>query len=198
MVFIKSTALLSLLAAVSAAPALEERTVSANVPVYITAGGGNSKAPTPFLGKYFSASGNNIWLGKDPSFVVDNGDIPGPQGEDLKVAFRISNYIMLDTNTPNGQRVFVAPDGALSYTKPTSPSVPSGSLTNTFKIDGYWLTASDTDFLACPSSSGNKGPWKVFSDVNGRVKDSAVPTKKKDDCTTFKAMLVTHEIMYYS
>ncbi|KAF3908245.1 hypothetical protein AA313_de0204531 [Arthrobotrys entomopaga] len=197
MIFIKYTALFSILAAVSAAPALEERTLSASKSVYITAGGEGSKASTPFLGKYFSASGKSIWLGKFPSFENNDGDIPTARPEDLKVAFKISNYVMLDTTTPNGQRVFVAPDGSLSYTKPTSTSVPSGSVTNTFKVDGSWLTASDTDFLACPTDSGNKGPWKVFSDVNGRVKDSAVPSKKKSDCTTFKAMLVTHDVSFY-
>ncbi|EPS41148.1 hypothetical protein H072_4945 [Dactylellina haptotyla CBS 200.50] len=196
MVFAKAATIFSLLAAVSAIPALEPRAVSATNPVFIRAGGGDPEAPAPFFGLYFSANGGYIWLGKDPSFTCDDKDLPCSQPQDARVAFRVSNYIVLDSN--GGQKVYVAPNGALSFTKPTKGVVPSGSVITGFKLDGNNLLAQDTEFIACPTNKDDHGPWKVFSDIGGRVKDSDVPTKKKGDCTRFTAVVTSNKIKQYN
>lgn len=84
-----------------------------------------------------------------------------------------ANLLQQAVEVPGGQRIYVAPTGALSFTAPHSGAIPPGSaqvaFTNTpgpsfgyFSFQGLGATG----FVACPVENG--GPvYQVFADVEG-------------------------------
>lgn len=91
------------------------------------------------------------------------------------------------TNTPNnqavevpgGQQIYVAANGALTYTSPHSHAIPPGAALGTFTytapaaagngLGHFGFTGlGATGFVACPVGTNTVGsPWQVFADVQG-------------------------------
>lgn len=103
---------------------------------------------------------------------------------------------------PGGQAIYVAPDGALSFTQAHSAYIPPGSA-----VTGFSYTPHETEegrgtygfngmggagaggFMACPDSLGAENPdWQVFA----AVQNATVPTGDTADCLGFKAMALTY------
>ncbi len=78
--------------------------------------------------------------------------------------------LSLGVVVPGGQQVYVAPDGALSYTQAHSAAIPAGSIVGNFtktepQQGGQFGDLSfETGFVACPVE-GNQ--WQVFGQVEG-------------------------------
>ena len=83
---------------------------------------------------------------------------------------------MQDANIPGGQTIYVAKDGALSYTPAHEGNVipltyPSGfSYSNDSQLSnglGYFTFSGTPSkgWLACPTAKG--GPWQVFAYIRG-------------------------------
>ncbi|KAL8748300.1 MAG: hypothetical protein Q9184_007415 [Pyrenodesmia sp. 2 TL-2023] len=105
---------------------------------------------------------------------------------------------------PGGQRIYVAPSGALSFTTAHSAYIPPGSAVEPFKATAglpYNATTGSsgaigrftfrglgaTGFLACPVNRNRTGPYQVFADVDG-LSDEDVPGGCVDKCWRFNAL----------
>jgi hypothetical protein len=126
---------------------------------YIGAGGPTTYCPAESIGAANCPPGNTT--------VLSGGD----------------NTLSLGVVVPGGQEVYVAPDGALSYTTAHSVRKPDGSI-----VEGFSKTAAangesfgylnfDTGFVACPASTG----YQVY----GQTQDF----KAKSDCLGFSAII---------
>jgi hypothetical protein len=79
---------------------------------------------------------------------------------------------------PGGQQVYVAPDGALSYTGAHSAYIPTGSIVDGFSREQpsggsqFGTLNFDTGFVACPAAGEGQG-YQVFGQVNGGTYGSA-------------------------
>lgn len=70
---------------------------------------------------------------------------------------------------PGGQQVYVAPDGALSYTQAHSAYVPEGSVRDGWsRTEGEYFgnLAFKDGLIACPTE-GNGNGWQVFGKLEG-------------------------------
>jgi hypothetical protein len=73
---------------------------------------------------------------------------------------------------PGGQQVYVAPDGALSYTQAHSAYIPPGSVRDGFSREqptggqSFGYLNFDTGFVACPAANATEG-YQVFGQVDG-------------------------------
>ncbi|KAF3158515.1 hypothetical protein TWF225_009922 [Orbilia oligospora] len=190
MVYIKVTTFLSLLAAVSAAPAseLESRAVPKDTAFGFLA----LRSASPIHYQSLNASGGKIWLGKKTSTYCPLPAKQCPKGKDT--SFWINNQggtAGMNTVVPGGQQVYIGPTGELSYTQAHSAFIPTGSTQTGFKVTErnniVFLENCNNSFLACPVDKKSKtsGPWQVFVDVKGKLKDKDVPTGCKKDCLGF-------------
>ncbi|KAF3929094.1 hypothetical protein ABW20_dc0106607 [Dactylellina cionopaga] len=184
MVFIKATALLSILAYVSAAPVadLETRKVPTGAFGFIAIRSGS-----PVQYQALSATGREIWLGKKTTTYCPLSPASQcPKGKDTSFYINSASSGM-NTVVPGGQQLYIGPDGALGYTQAHSASTPPGSIIAGFKIledqGTFYLTHCEGGFYACPDTK--KTAYKVYVDVKGKLKDKDVPTKKKADCIPF-------------
>lgn len=89
--------------------------------------------------------------------------------------------LSLGVVVPGGQQVYVAPDGALSYTQPHSAYKPEGSV-----VDG-WNKTEGANFgslnfvdglVACPTTEGK--PWQVYGALS--------TVELGSDCLGFNAL----------
>tara|TARA_R110002003_G_scaffold63_7_gene5852 strand:+ start:13686 stop:14000 length:315 start_codon:yes stop_codon:yes gene_type:complete len=80
--------------------------------------------------------------------------------------------LSLGVIVPGGQQVYVAPDGALSYTQAHSAYIPTGSIVDGFSREypaagqQFGYLNFDTGFVACPASGEGNG-YQVFGQVDG-------------------------------
>lgn len=88
---------------------------------------------------------------------------------------------------PGGQRVYISPDGELSYTQAHSAYVPPGSATGPFeqvpgdRWDHYVFNGwGASGFMACPTED----KWRVFA----AVENATVPSGDVGDCLGFSAL----------
>lgn len=84
---------------------------------------------------------------------------------------------------PGGQRVYVAPSGALSYTRPHSAYIPPGSSTTGFKYvphENYGNYYYKDGFMACPVPA-DRIRFQVFAGI----KDADVPRGNVSECQGF-------------
>lgn len=79
--------------------------------------------------------------------------------------------LSLGVIVPGGQQVFVAVDGALSYTQAHSANIPAGSVRDGFSRElpaagqQFGYLNFDTGFVACPAGEGQG--YQVFGQVDG-------------------------------
>lgn len=80
--------------------------------------------------------------------------------------------LSLGVIVPGGQQVYVAPDGALSYTQAHSAYIPTGSVLDEFSREEptgtspYGYLNFETGFVACPAVAPATG-YQVFGQVDG-------------------------------
>lgn len=92
--------------------------------------------------------------------------------------------LALGVIVPGGQQVYVAPDGALSYTGAHSGYIPPGSIVDGFSREQpaagqqFGYLNFDTGFVACPAGDGQG--YQVFGQVDGG--------KFGSDCLGFNAL----------
>lgn len=60
-----------------------------------------------------------------------------------------------NVEVPGGQQVYVAPNGAVSYTQAHSAYAPPGSEFSGFSLSGDVFRFGDFDFYACPPADGS-------------------------------------------
>lgn len=113
------------------------------------------------------------------------------------------------TIVPGGQRIYVAPTGALSFTTAHSAYIPPGSAVETFEATPglpYNVTTGfggaigrfifkglgGTWFLACPVNRNGTGPYQVFADLDG-LSDEDVPGGCVDKCWGFNALTAPYK-----
>ncbi|KAF3934018.1 hypothetical protein ABW19_dt0200844 [Dactylella cylindrospora] len=186
MVFIKVSALLSLLAAVSAAPADPPNVIRNNSYGFLAL-----RSASPIHFGNLNASNGKIWIGKDTSSYCPLPPRSCPPGK--VTAFWINDTVSMAVSVPGGQQLYIDPKGALSYTQAHSGYMPKGSITNGFKVEDNhethlsYFSHARGGFLACPTGKKATGPYQIFVDVDGKLKDKDVPSKKKRDCLGFTA-----------
>ncbi|KAF3921984.1 hypothetical protein ABW20_dc0104473 [Dactylellina cionopaga] len=173
--------ILTAAAAVSAAPAPSQ-------PLALTMMSLRSASPIHF-GRV-DASGQKFYIGLErpssycPTPPVSPKDCPS--GNSTSLAWNEYGPYM-NVLVPGGQRLYIAPDGSLSYTQAHSASMPPGSITEGFtlgpKQENTLRSISHTSggFIACPVKK-NVGPWMVFV---GKVTDKVVPSGHAADCLGF-------------
>lgn len=136
------------------------------------------------------ASGTKFYIGLErPSSYCPTPPVPAsscPSGNSTAVSFGQSG-MSLDVMVPGGQRIYIAPDGSLSYTIAHSGFMPPGSITEGFTLGPKQentlrtITHKRGGFIACPVKK-NTGPWKVFV---GKVNNTVVPSGHAADCLGF-------------
>ncbi|KAK6351442.1 hypothetical protein TWF718_004602 [Orbilia javanica] len=143
-----------------------------------------------------NASGQKFYIGLEkPSSYCPTPPVPAkscPSGKYTSVVFG-SGYASLNVQVPGGQRIYVAPDGSLSYTQAHSAYIPPGSTEGGFILgpknanNGLRpITHKKGGFYACPATEGT-GPWKVFV---GQPKDANVPSGHASHCLGFSNQAV--------
>ncbi|KAM0803759.1 hypothetical protein BDR22DRAFT_818450 [Usnea florida] len=69
-----------------------------------------------------------------------------------------SGYCSLNVEVPGGQQVYVAPNGAVSYTSAHSGIAPPGSSFSGFSLSNDVLSFGNSDFYVCPPVDGTYDP----------------------------------------
>ncbi|KAF3084577.1 hypothetical protein TWF569_006362 [Orbilia oligospora] len=143
-----------------------------------------------------NASGQKFYIGLEkPSSYCPTPPVPAsscPSGKYTSVTFG-SGYSSLNVAVPGGQRIYIAPDGSLSYTQAHSAYIPPGSTQDGFilgpknKDNGLRpITHKKGGFVACPTKK-NVGPWKVYV---GQPASKDVPSGCATDCLGFSNQAV--------
>lgn len=178
-----ATALAASCPAPSAAPAPEPEPSG---PSYFGVISARSASPIHLLP--LTARGQKFYLGgPGPSSycpVAQVGDAC-PPGNTTVLAGG-DKTLSLGVIVPGGQQVYVAPDGALSYTQAHSAYIPTGSVQDQFSRDAPAAGAQfgylnfETGFVACPAGEGEG--YQVFGQVEGGSFGA--------DCLGFSALTV--------
>ncbi|KAF3032133.1 hypothetical protein E8E12_003358 [Didymella heteroderae] len=93
--------------------------------------------------------------------------------------------LSLGVVVPGGQQVYVAPDGALSYTTAHSAFIPTGSIVDQFSKtapangNSFGYLNFETGFVACPVGAADAG-YQVFGQTDS--------FKASSDCLGFSAL----------
>jgi len=186
MVFIKLTALLSVLALVAATPAPEADTASTGPTPYTFLA---LRSASPIHFGSINASGGKIWIGKETSSYCPVDTCPSGK----VTAFLVNDTAAMDVVVPGGQQVYIDPTGALSFTQAHSAYIPEGSILTGFHLTDSgnngitYFANSNGGFLACPADHKGNGPWQIFVDLGHKLKSKNVPSKNKRDCLGFTA-----------
>jgi hypothetical protein len=147
----------------------------------------SSRSASPIHLQSLTARGGKFYLGGGPpsSYCPTTVGSACPPGNTTVLAGGDST-LSLGVVVPGGQQVYVAPDGALSYTVAHSAYIPTGS-----DVDGFSRTAPangsafgylnyETGFVACPAGEGEG--YQVFGQV--------VAGTFADECLGFSALAV--------
>lgn len=179
-----TTALASLFAAAMAAPAALVAK-SAETSTYFTVISQRSASAIHF--QNMNARGGGFFLGgKGPSSYCPGsviGEENCPAGNTTTFAGG-NQTLSLGVVVPGGQQVYVAPNGALSYTTAHSAYIPEGSIVTGFNrtaapnSDAFGYLTWEDGFIACPCSA--EDGWRVYGNItNGTF---------SDECLSFSAI----------
>jgi len=156
----------------SAPPAATPSPAPPAGPNYFTVISTRSASPVHFL--TLTARGLKFYLGGGPPSSYCPPNIPAgscPPGNSTVLAGGYGTLGM-GTVVPGGQEVYVAPDGALSYTQAHSAAVPAGSYRAMFSREApsggnsFGYLNFETGFVACPAKAPETG-YQVFGQVEG-------------------------------
>lgn len=152
----------------------------------------SSRSASPIHLLPLTARGNKFYLGGGPPSsycpVESVGAANCPPGNTTVLAGG-DQTLSLGVVVPGGQQVYVAPDGALSYTTAHSAAIPEGSeqtgFSRTAPTNGnaFGYLNFDTGFVACPAANVTADGYQVF----GQVASGAT---FGDDCLGFSALTV--------
>lgn len=127
-----------------------------------------------------NANDGHFWLGKATSSACPAALEPDcPTGTETALAVSVAGYANLYASVPAGQDIYVAKDGALSFTEAhDEEGVGSIAYPSGFSYDdsvdacasaGAFTFSGTTSkgWLACPvAANGNgNGPWQVYADI---------------------------------
>ncbi|KAF3925248.1 hypothetical protein ABW20_dc0105568 [Dactylellina cionopaga] len=178
MVLLTTTLFLSILAAVSAAPA-----PAPPLPVSLYATW-DTRGAIPYLGKTINANAGTLWIGKSTTAycpLPDKKLCPPGKVTSLQ-AIRLSSgaptgSLVMNVAVPGGQYFYIDPVTYLAkWTGAHSASMPKGAITTGFKItkNAYRndIITGKGNWQACPvtQSKLNTGPWQVFFVPAGKKK----------------------------
>jgi hypothetical protein len=181
-----TTAVASLLAAAAAAPtAIQPVARQAESSPYFGVIAQRSASPIHF--QPMNARGGRFYLGgKGPSSYCPE-EVVGPENcpAGNVTTFAGGNQTLsLGVVVPGGQQVYVAPDGALSYTQAHSAYIPPGSTVTGFSrtkapnSDAFGYLNWEKGFIACPGAA--EDGWQVYGNIaNGTF---------SNDCLGFSAI----------
>ncbi|KAL6707849.1 hypothetical protein ACN47E_003749 [Coniothyrium glycines] len=134
----------------------------------------SARSASPIHFQTLNARGGKFYLGgPGPSSycpVAQVGDAC-PPGNTTVLAGG-DRTLALGVIVPGGQRVYVAPDGALSYTQAHSAYIPTGSIVDQFSREApaagqsFGYLNFETGFVACPAAGEGQG-YQVFGQVDG-------------------------------
>ncbi|KAF3314220.1 hypothetical protein TWF173_005083 [Orbilia oligospora] len=185
--FIGAATLLSLVAAVSSAPA------PAPVPPSRFATGtafwpsfkidGFDQAAVTYYG-YFYLGKDTSTVGCDPKIEAEDKEKGTKKCDTMGSSHWVIWYAgtaILDVSVPGGQMLYIDPSGALRYTAPGKPTPPPDA-----EIRGFRVRQDPTDkklyfhhtrgsFVACPEGAAGSGVYKLFVDT----KDKKLEREKK-------------------
>jgi len=152
----------------------------------------SARSASPIHLQSLTARGGKFYLGGGPPSSYCPAETIGaencPPGNSTVLAGG-AGTLSLGVVVPGGQQVYVAPDGALSYTVAHSAYIPEGS-----DIDGFSRTAPtngnafgylnfETGFVACPAAEGEG--YQVYGQITTGTFG--------DDCLGFSALTVATE-----
>ena len=151
---------------------------------YFTAISARSASPIHLLP--LTARGGKFYLGGGgPStYCPDNVKPNCPSGNSTVLAGG-DETLSLGVVVPGGQQVYVAPDGALSYTVAHSAYIPQGSTIDQFSRtapsngNSFGYLNFETGFVACPAGEAGAG-YQVFGLVEN--------FQDKDGCLGFNLL----------
>ncbi|KAK6520090.1 hypothetical protein TWF506_000381 [Arthrobotrys conoides] len=177
--------LLSLVAAVSSAPAPPSRfaTGTAFWPSFNI--NGFDQDVVTYYG-YFYLGKDTSTVGCDPKIEAEDkvrkGGFPKCETEgSTHWVIWYAGTAVLDVGVPGGQQLYIDPTGALRYTAPGKPGAPPGS-----DVKGWRVRQDPADkklyfqntrglFMACPEGAKGSGVYKLY--VDG--KDKKLEKEKK-------------------
>lgn len=149
----------------------------------------SARSASPIHFQQLTARGGKFYLGgPGPSSycpVEQVGDAC-PPGNTTVLAGG-DKTLSLGVIVPGGQQVYVAPDGALSYTGAHSAYIPPGSIVDHFSREepaagqAFGYLNFETGFVACPAAGEGQG-WQVFGQVQGGTYGP--------DCLGFSALTI--------
>jgi len=134
----------------------------------------SARSASPIHLRPLTARGGKFYLGGGPpsSYCpvaqVGNACPPG----NTTVLAGGDKTLSLGVIVPGGQQVYVAPDGALSYTQAHSAYIPPGSVVDQFSKtapsggQSFGYLNFETGFVACPAADATQG-YQVFGQVDG-------------------------------
>jgi hypothetical protein len=119
-----------------------------------------------------TARGGKFYLGGGPpsSYCPESVGSGCPPGNTTVLAGG-QGTLSLGVVVPGGQQVYVAKDGALSYTVAHSAAIPDGAVVDQFSKDApsngnsFGYLNFEEGFVACPAGTGDG--YQVFGQVDG-------------------------------
>ncbi|KAF3923828.1 hypothetical protein ABW21_db0203387 [Orbilia brochopaga] len=192
MVFIKASAVFSLITAIAAAPVgtpMETAlTLDAVKPV--------PNSSVPWNNGAINANNNKLWIGKKSQVeCIQNQPCPQPEKAQM-VLYNTQKTLSLKVGVLGDQQIFVDKSGALVYLIPRDP-LPEVA----YGADAWGLTETPNKgdvanvynqqvlvWYACPETAAAKtqGPWQIFAETRQHlVANQDVPSGNKNDCTIF-------------
>ncbi|KAF2268633.1 hypothetical protein CC78DRAFT_530066 [Lojkania enalia] len=127
----------------------------------------SSRSASPVHLLPLTARGGKFYLGGGPpsSYCPPTVGDACPVGNSTVLAGG-EGSLSLGVMVPGGQRVYIAPDGTMSYTAPHSAYIPEGSI-----VDGWNKTEGDTfgyltfedGLVGCPAGEGEG--YQVYGQV---------------------------------
>jgi hypothetical protein len=145
----------------------------------------SARSASPIHLMPLTARGGKFYLGGGPpsSYCPESVGSGCPAGNDTVFAGG-DGTLSLGVVVPGGQQVYVAQNGALSYTIAHSANIPAGSIVDQFSKDApsngnsFGYLNFELGFIACPAGAGNG--YQVFGQVDGG--------KFGSDCLGFSAL----------
>ncbi|KAH6643863.1 hypothetical protein C7974DRAFT_8175 [Boeremia exigua] len=146
----------------------------------------SARSASPIHLQPLTARGGKFYLGGGPpsSYCPEVVGDACPPGNSTVFAGG-DKTLSLGVVVPGGQQVYVAADGALSYTQAHSAAIPAGAIVDQFSKDApsngnsFGYLNFETGFVACPVGAADQG-YQVY----GQTQDF----EASSECLGFSAL----------